>query len=681
MFDLQASRNIHNHLKNKPYGIKNIKNNFMSKKILIDAKYEGEIRTALVNKNDLIEAIECESADSKQIKGNIYLAKVSRIEPALQAAFIIYDNGESGFLPFNEIHPDFFILPNNKTNASDLKEISLPDVTIEEVKEYQAISQDPQDKLVDMNLLDKNAASKVDLESVYDEIEDIKTQYQSVYKKYKIQDVVKRGQIMLVQAQKERRGAKSASFTTFLSLAGKFCILMPNTPKQNCISRRIVSQEERKRLKSIVSSIANDENIESPSLIIRTAGIDRSSYEIKRDYEYLAKTWNKIRESAIKTTAPNIIHVEEAIIAKTIRDMLDDKVSQVIIHGRKNYLEALEFVKLILPNTESKIIEHVGPEPIFTAYGIEEQILDLYKPIVELPSGGYIVINPTEALTSIDVNSGKAIGERHIEETALRTNIEAATKIAKQIKLRDISGLIVVDFIDMHDSKNRKVVENTFKELLSKDRARVHVNNISNLGLIEISRQRLKPSFLERYSSVCHHCSGKGLIRSSHANAILILRTLEKELAAQKLHSLNVYAHIESILYILNKKRLDIRRIEQEFNVEINFYDDKAATLESFSIEKIKLQPRQSKQEAGEVKGGKELNKKAEKSSPEPIETIWQKQDNIKLIAQESKPQGDVPAIDDDAPKEEGRRKRVNFQRRRKPINKANDNTSPPTEI
>jgi ribonuclease E len=455
---------------------------------------------------------------------------------------------------------------------------------------------------------------------------------------------------------------------------------MPNTPKQNCISRRIVSQEERKRLKSIISGIVNDENIDSPSLIIRTAGIDRSSYEIKRDYEYLAKTWNKICESAIKTTAPNIIHVEEAIIAKTIRDMLDDKVSQVIIHGRKHYLEAIEFVKLILPGTESKIIEHVNPEPIFTAHGIEDQILDLYKPVVELPSGGYIVINPTEALTSIDVNSGKAIGERHIEETALRTNIEAAAKIAKQIKLRDISGLIVVDFIDMHDSKNRKVVENTFKELLSRDSARVHVNNISNLGLIEISRQRLKPSFLERYSSACHHCSGKGLIRSSHANAILILRTLEKELAAEKLHSLNVYAHVESILYILNKKRLDVGRIEQEFNVEINFYDDKTATLESFSIEKIKLQPRRPKQVAEEAKGVKESNKKPEKPTPEPIETSRQKQDNVKLIAQEAQPQDDVP-VDNDAPKEEGRRKRVNFQRRRKPVNKANDNISPPTEI
>jgi ribonuclease E len=651
----------------------------MSKKILIDAKYEGEIRTALVNKNNIIEAIECESADTEQIKGNIYLAKVSRIEAALQAAFIIYDNDQSGFLPFNEIHPDFFILPNTKINTNSLKEIPIPQITPEEIGEYQNNEiQDLQEATAPIVALEKNIVSKVDLESVYDEIEDIKTQYQSIYKKYKIQDVIKKGQIILVQAQKERRGVKSASFTTFLSLAGKFCILMPNTPKQNCISRKIISQEERKRLKDIVSSIADD-HPDSPSLIIRTAGIDRSSYEIKRDYEYLAKIWNRICNSAIKTVAPNIIHAEEAIITKTIRDMFDDKVSQVIIHGNKHYLEAIEFVRLMSPSAESKIIEHVNLEPIFASYGIEDQILDLYKPVVELPSGGYIVINPTEALTSIDINSGKAINERHIEETALKTNIEAAIQIARQIKLRDISGLIVVDFIDMHESKNRKIVENTFKEILSRDRAKIHVNNISNLGLIEVSRQRLRPSFLEKYSSLCFHCSGKGLIRSSHANAILILRTIERELISQEIHSLNIYAHVESVLYLLNKKRADISRIEREFKVEINFYQDKTATLESFSIEKIKLQQRQNKQEPDEVKVTKDLNKKTPKSTQKSSDAIPQQQKDIKLTAQDNKTKEDKSKEEtlsnnkDKAPNEAERRKRVSFQKRRKAVNKESD--------
>jgi ribonuclease E len=641
----------------------------MTKRILIDAKYSNEIRAVLVNKNNLIEEIEYETADKEQIKGNIYLAKISRIEPSLQAAFITYENGKSGFLPFVEIHPDFFTIKKTPEAKSDLKEIQIPEITSEELAEKDQLSEKAADESeIDISALisqelDKNAI-KVDFESVYDEIEEVKTQYENLYKKYRIQDVVKKGQIILVQAQKEQRGNKAASFTTFLSLAGKFCVLMSNTPNQNGISRRIINQEERRRLKGIVNSIVPDGEANTSSLIIRTAGIDRTSYEIKKDYEYLIRTWNKIRDAAIRVEAPAAIHIEEEIIPKTIRDMLDDKVSEVIIQGNAQYKQAVEFVKLILPNEVSKIVEHKNPEPIFTTFNIEEQIIALYQPIVSLPSGGYIVINPTEALTSIDVNSGKATNEKHIEETALRTNLEAAIQIAKQVKLRDISGLIVVDFIDMHESKNRKITEHALKEALSRDKARIQLNHISNLGLIEISRQRLRQSFLERHSSACSYCNGKGVVRSDEANAMLILRTVEKELAAGKLNTLNVFAHVDPTLYILNKKRQEIERIQKEFAVELNFYQDKLATAESFYIEKIKLQNAPKKESNREYT--KANNEAKTVNEVKLVKEIPLK--NVDIVKDEQLEQDSTVTEENKAPAHNNKRK--TFQKRRKFINK-----------
>jgi ribonuclease E len=635
----------------------------MTKKILIDAKYLNEIRAVLVNKNNIIEELECETADKQQIKGNIYLAKIARIEPSLQAAFITYENGNSGFLPFAEIHPDFFTLiteEKNQANIENMPEIQIPKTSSPDLEEpNQAVATITLDEEFDINALvskdlEKNAI-KVDFESVCDDVEDIKTQYESLYKKYKIQDVIKKGQIIVVQAQKEQRGNKAASFTTFLSLAGKFCVLMPNTPKQSGISRRIINQEERKRLKSIVANITAEEQANTSSIIVRTAGIDRTSTEIQKDYEYLIRTWNKIRSSAIKSIAPIALHIEEEIIPKTIRDMLDDKVGEVIIQGHASYEQAVEFVKQILPNEISKIVEHTDLEPIFTKFGIEEQILNLYQPIVPLPSGGYIVINPTEALTSIDVNSGKATNEKHIEETALKTNAEAAMQIAKQIKLRDISGLIVVDFIDMHEGRNRKILEHTFKEHLSLDKAKIYVNPISNLGLVEISRQRLSPSFLERNSAGCQYCNGKGVVRSDEANAILILRTIAAELATAKLNKINVFAHVDSILYILNRKRKEIEEIQVEFSVELNFYQDKNATAESFYIEKIKLQ-QSTRKEAPKPKAFKEKD-------------VVEDQ-NISVKAQHI--EETVDAGEQEASEEVGRRK--TFRRRRKFANKPANN-------
>jgi len=565
----------------------------MKKTILVDARYPRHMRAALIDENKSIEEFEWEMPEP-QIRGNIYLAKVSRIEPALQAVFITYENGKSGFMPFSEIHPDLFILPGNKEEGVS-HEIPLPPAS-EDIDSAEQVKENaPSDNIEE---LEKKAfdedAIKIDFETLTDEIESVRERYQNMYKKYKVQDVIKKDQILLVQAIKEPKGNKAAFFSTFISLAGKFCVLMANTPEQHGVSRRIVSSEERKRLKDIIHTILEEVDDQKFSLTIRTAGVDRSLEEIKKDYEYLARMWNKINQTVTKSKAPCIVHTEECMISKIIRDMFDDRVQELVIEGHKQYKQALYFFEQILPSAASKIIEHKSNEPIFSAYGVEEQVMGLYQPIVPLPSGGYIVINPTEALTSIDVNSGKSIHEKNIEETALKTNIEAAIIVAKHLRLREIGGLVVVDFIDMQEAKNRRIIEQVFKEALSSDRARIQVNSISHLGLMELSRQRLKPSFLESHSAMCKYCSGKGLVRSQESNSIVMLRTIAKELSDEGADVINAFAHIDSISYIFNKKRKEIESLENQFGIELNLYEDHNATAESFSIEKISYKGKRS---------------------------------------------------------------------------------------
>lgn len=596
----------------------------MKKTILVDAKYPRHMRAALVDENKAIEEFEWEMPEP-QIRGNVYLAKVSRIEPALQAVFITYENGKSGFMPFSEIHPDLFILPENKETTVQ-HEIPLPESSedtnaLDQIEE--TLSNDIDIEELEKRAFDDNAI-KIDFETLTDEIESVRERYQSMYRKYKVQDVIKKDQILLVQAIKEPKGNKAPFFSTFISLAGKFCVLMANTPEHHGVSRRIVSSEERKRLKDIIHTIIEDVPDQKFSLTIRTAGVDRSIEEIRKDYEYLARMWNKINEIVAKSKAPCIVHTEECMISKIIRDMFDDRVQELIIEGHKQYKQALYFFEQILPSVASKIIEHKSNEPIFSAYGIEDQVMGLYQPIVPLPSGGYIVINPTEALTSIDVNSGKSINEKNIEETALKTNIEAARTVAKHLRLREISGLIVVDFIDMQEAKNRRIIEQVFKEALSSDRARIQVSSISNLGLMELSRQRLKPSFLESHSSMCKYCSGKGLVRSQEANSIVMLRTIAKELSDERADVINTFAHIDSISYIFNKKRKEVEFLEDQFGIELNLHEDHAATAESFSIEKISYKSKKTpKLEV--IRDGEESPKPEEETKP-----IRKKRNNFK---------------------------------------------------
>lgn len=567
------------------------------KKIIIDANFPGERRVVLLGKNNNIDDIEYETSSKQQIKGNIYLAKVTKVEPSLQAAFIDYGNDKGGFLPFGEIHPDYYNIPvsDQKASMANLKEITPPKITSDDLAEkartkgYSPIidNEDIDLKAIE-KLIDDKLQTDFDLDVPDGEVEGIGRVEIAAEKGYKIQEVMKKGQVLLVQATKEERGNKGASFTTYISLAGKYCVLMPNKPEQNGVSRKISNADERKRLREIVSNLASDQDQQAISIIARTAGIGRTTLEIKRDYDYLARLWNKIRETTITSKAPSFIHEEEGIIQKTIRDIYDHNVKEVVVQGEDAYQSAHKFMKDILPTEISHLKEYKNAEPIFSKYGVEDKLSSLYQPIVPLPSGGYIVINPTEALISVDVNSGRATSERNIEETALKTNLEAAKEIARQLRLRDLSGLIVIDFIDMYEAKNRKIIERSFKEFLSRDRARIQTSNISTFGLLEMSRQRLRPSFLEANSVVCSHCNGKGIIRADESNAMLILRTVENEIFDSSVDVVNVYAGGPSVVYLLNHKRQEIELIEKKYEIKLNCYLDPAATSDSYSIEKIK---------------------------------------------------------------------------------------------
>lgn len=561
----------------------------MAKKIIIDATYPGNTRVALINDKNIIESIEYETENKQQIKGNIYLAKIIRIEPSLQAAFIEYGSTKNGFLPFSEIHPDYYNIPSEDKKSNDNKvtfnAITPPKITSEDMEEQEGGRAAVTDEELAVDPDSLKVKEEVDIDSSDSEASESENAAKD--NQYKIQDVIKKGQVILVQAQKDERGNKGASFSSYISLAGKYCVLMPNMPKHNGISRRISSLEERRRLRDIITSLTSEDS-GSSSVIVRTDGIGKTTYEIKRDYDYLARLWNRVREATIKANAPAFIHMEEGIIIKTIRDMFDNSVSEILLQGSVAYKSALDFIQNILPSDAAKLKEYKAKTPIFTKFGIEGQLANLYQPISHLPSGGYIVINPTEALISIDVNSGKATGERNIEETAFKTNLEAASEIARQLRLRDLSGLIVIDFIDMYESKNRRAVERELRQSFSRDRARIQTGNLSPFGLLEMSRQRIKSSFLESNSKICHHCNGKGLVRADQSNAMLILRTIENEIFKNHVDVVNVYASLDAVLYIINTKRREISSIEERYKMKLNFYQDTSATADSFSIEKIK---------------------------------------------------------------------------------------------
>lgn len=440
---------------------------------------------------------------------------------------------------------------------------------------------------------DSESNDEIETISDDDQYEEQDNNHQSFRRRYKIQEVIKRGQIVLVQVIKEERGNKGVSLTTYISLPGRYCVLMPNSPKGGGISRKIARNEDRKRLRAIAAELRDSTGL---SAIIRTAGIDRTKEEIQRDYEYLVKLWNQTRDAALSSTAPALVYEEGDIIKRSIRDYYNADIDNIIVQGEEAFHNAQSFMKLIMPSHTQRVKHYRDELPIFSAYDVESQLQAMHKPTARLKSGGYIVMDPTEALISIDVNSGRSTTERNVEETALKTNLEAAAQIARQLRLRDLGGLVVIDFIDMYHSKHRRMVERAFKDALKKDRAKIQVGHISPFGLLELSRQRLRPSISEATSSMCAHCNGSGRIRSKESLAIEIIREIEKDASTGHFAELVLTVTMDQALHLLNTSRAYLSKIEQRHGLKITVRTDNNSAAGVYSIEKIKLSP-QARQE------------------------------------------------------------------------------------
>lgn len=534
----------------------------MTKRMLIDTTHPEETRVVVMNGTRL-EQFDVETSTKKQIKGNIYLAKVVRVEPSLQAAFVEYGGNRHGFLAFDEIHPDYYQIPMADRQA-----------LIEAQAAEDALSSaEPEDGVegVGGDDTDDAAASR---------------SRRNAFRHYKIQEVIKRRQIMLIQVVKEERGGKGAALTTYLSLAGRYCVLMPNTARGGGVSRKITSATDRKRLKEIMSELAVPPSM---AVILRTAGQSRTRAEIKRDYEYLMRTWNMVRDTTMQSRAPALIHEEGNLIKRAIRDVYSSDIEDVLVDGEAGYRLAKDFMRLLTPSHARKV-QLYGDEtmPLFHRFQVDNQLDAMHSPRVELKSGGYIIINQTEALVAIDVNSGRATRERHIEDTAVKTNLEAADEVARQLRLRDLAGLIVVDFIDMEESRNNAAVERRIKEALKQDRARIQVGRISPFGLLELSRQRLRPSLQETSFEICPHCSGMGMIRSIESSSIHILRAIEEEGVRRRSSEVTVTVATPIALYILNNKRVALAEIEARYGMVAYLRGDDSLIAPEYRMDRVK---------------------------------------------------------------------------------------------
>mgnify|MGYP001457908442 CR=1 FL=1 len=513
----------------------------MKKSILVDAAHSEETRVLVLSEN-IIEELDFESTTKAQHKGNIYLAKVSRVEPSLRAAFVDYGNDRHGFLPFSEIHPDYFQIP-----VSDKERLIESTLNKSNMKQEIGIDLNTKKKL-------KSSKSENDEEEIsFNEQLNLKQasiRRSKLYSKYKIQEVIKRRQILLIQVTKEERGNKGAALTTFLSLAGRYCVLMPNSANSGGISKKIPFKT-RKKMRDIINAI----NIPlEMSMILRTAGSLKTKTEIKRDYDNLIKLWNEIKNKTMKSIAPILVHQENHIIKRVIRDYFSNELSEIVIEGDEAFKLGKSFMKTLMPSKVKLIKKFKESLPIFNFYDVEKQINHIFQPEVQLKSGGSIVISPTEALVSIDVNSGRSTTERDIEPTAVKTNLEAAKEIARQLKLRDLGGLIVIDFIDMNIRKNNYLVENVLKNSVKFDRAKIQIGRISSFGLLEMSRQRMKPSLLELNFKVCNVCEGTGLVRSIESQSLQLIRNLDLILKSPQRKEIKLELNSELSEYLLNNK-------------------------------------------------------------------------------------------------------------------------------
>ena len=629
--------------------------------MLIDAAHAEETRVVVVDGNR-VEEFDFESETRRQLAGNIYLAKVTRVEPSLQAAFVDYGGNRHGFLAFSEIHPDYYQIPiadrealmeeerayaealrEQEENAQAEKKRSRVKTRSKDTKsadfiEKQDLNEGDAGQLLENDVPgsedDQNGSSgnleKDDLENTReinpdleadpdnkpaaeettdidqdDSSEDSLDEIESVSeaddpldlviaskprpRRYKIQEVIKVRQILLVQVVKEERGNKGAALTTYLSLAGRYCVLMPNTARGGGISRKITNAVDRKKLKEIAGGI------EVPSgagLIVRTAGAKRTKTEIKRDYEYLQRLWEQIRELTLKSIAPTKIYEEGDLVKRSIRDLYNRDIDEVLVEGEAGYKIAKDFMRMIMPSHSKNVKHYNDPLPLFSRYQVETYLTSMFNPVVQLKSGGYLVIGVTEALVAIDVNSGRATKEGSIEDTALKTNLEAAEEVSRQLRLRDLAGLIVIDFIDMEDRRNNSAVERKLKDKLKTDRARIQVGRISGFGLLEMSRQRLRPGMIEATTQNCPHCHGTGLIRSEENLALSIIRQIEDEGVRGRSREVVVNCPVSVANFIVNQKRDHIANIEARFSLFVRINADTALVSPEYSIEKLKTSSR-----------------------------------------------------------------------------------------
>jgi ribonuclease E len=632
----------------------------MPKKMLIDATHAEETRVVVVDGNK-VEEFDFESENRRQLAGNIYLAKVTRVEPSLQAAFVDYGGNRHGFLAFSEIHPDYYQIPvadrqalleeerlyaevqaakedeepkskgrgrsRSRSRSKPLAQDATSDdavVSVEidgmetvdlssdddvEVSDDEASSpmervaetpveapDDAEDDQVqnDDDDTDTDTDNGVDasskdesIESVADEddSDDIRPVRKPRVRRYKIQEVIKVRQILLIQVVKEERGNKGAALTTYLSLAGRYCVLMPNTARGGGISRKITNAVDRKKLKEIATEIKVPQGA---GLIVRTAGAKRTRAEIKRDYEYLQRMWEQIRELTLKSIAPAKIYEEGDLIKRSIRDLYNRDIDEVFVEGERGYRIAKDFMKMIMPSHAKNVKRYEESLPLFARYQVEAYLAGMFNPTVQLPSGGYIVIDTTEALVAVDVNSGRATKEGSIEQTATKTNLEAAAEVARQLRLRDLAGLIVIDFIDMDERKNNAAVEKMIKDKLKTDRARIQIGRISGFGLMEMSRQRLRPGMIEATTQPCQACHGTGLIRSDDNLALTIIRQIEEEGTRRRTREVLIKAPVGIANFLMNQKREHITHIEARYGMSVRIEGEPHLVSPDFSMEKLK---------------------------------------------------------------------------------------------
>ncbi len=665
----------------------------MANKMLIDATHPEETRVVVVRGNR-VEEFDFEAANRRPLRGNIYLAKVTRVEPSLQACFVDYGGNRHGFLAFSEIHPDYYQIPvadrqaliaeeareardaeadheqrrgrrrerprsarpsetvsempaedTAAAHATDLTEFSAEtEAPVAQDSEAPAVQAAPEevdyDHVEEIAQVETTSVDEMQAQSSSDEsedhhepaggnveeiraepsaetqdgapdredreqngdhdheheddavesvgagdaLEDVPERQHRPRRHYKIQEVIKRRQVMLVQVVKEERGTKGAAMTTYLSLAGRYSVLMPNTSRGGGISRKITDGADRKRLKDLVQDLEVPEGM---GVILRTAGASRNKAEIKRDYEYLLRLWETVRELTLTSSAPALTYEEGSLVKRAIRDLYNKDIDEVLVAGDDGYKDAKEFMRMLMPSHAKNVKPYKDAQPLFVRYGVESQLDAMFSPVVQLKSGGYIVINPTEALVAVDVNSGRSTREHHIEDTALRTNMEAAEEVARQLRLRDLAGLIVIDFIDMEQKRNNRSVERILKDCLKHDRARIQVGRISHFGLMEMSRQRIRTGVLESSTIPCAVCGGTGHVRSVSSVALHLLRSLEEQLIKNASHDLIVRTKSDVALYLLNQKRAHLRELEQRFGVNILIQADAAlAGQQYFAVDR-----------------------------------------------------------------------------------------------